>query len=269
MSALGKFASRMLGNPVGNDGSQLRNEMARLQALPRYQQTETDLLGEPLRLVDSASFLSSYREIFDEEIYRFPSLSNNPLILDCGANIGLGVIYWKRLYPSARIVAFEPDPGVFESLVWNCKQRQLEGVELVNKAVWSGPGEVSFLSEGADAGHVAFGSLRDATQTIQVPSVRLFDYLNEPIELLKLDIEGAEIEVLRDCQNKLDNINHLFVEYHSFLGQQQYLDEVFFILKRSGFRIHIKSELVTSMPFVERLNYLGLDNSLNIFAYRN
>src|SRR5258708_28642659 len=243
--------------------------MASLQAIPSYQRAETDLLGEPLRLVDSASFLSSYREVFGEEIYRFPSRSDDPLILDCGANIGLGLIYWKRLYPSARIVAFEPDPGVFESLVWNCNQRQLEGVELVNKAVWSGLGEVSFLSEGADAGHVAFGSLRDATRTIQVPSVRLFDYLDEPIELLKLDIEGAEIEVLRDCRNNLDNVNHLFVEYHSFLGQEQHLDEIFSILKRNGFRIHIKSELVTATPFVDRLNYLGLDNSLNIFAYRN
>src|SRR5258708_28120339 len=218
MSALGKFASRVLGSPGGNDGSHLRNEMARLQAMPRYQRTETDLLGGPLRLVDSASFLSSYREIFDEEIYRFPSRSDDPLIVDCCANIGLGVIYWKRLYPAARIIAFEPDPVVFESLVWNCNQRQLERVELVNKAAWSGRGEVSFLSEGADAGHVAFGGLRDATQTVQVPSVRLFDYLNEPIELLKLDIEGSEIEVLRGCQNHLDHVNQLFVEYHSFLG---------------------------------------------------
>src|SRR5438105_8034028 len=258
MSTFGKFRSlRRLRNSVEEDRLHRNNEMARLQAIPRYQRTETDLLGEPFRLVDSASFLSSYREIFEEEIYSFPSRSNNPLILDCGANIGLGVIYWKRLYPSSRIIAFEPDPAVFETLVWNCNQRHLEGVELVNKAVWSRPGEVSFLSEGADAGHVAFGTLRDARQTVQVPSVRLVDYLNEPIELLKLDIEGAEIEVLRDCHDQLDTVNRLFVEYHSFLGEEQHLDEIFSLLKTSGFRIHIKSELVTSVPFVDRLNYLG------------
>jgi FkbM family methyltransferase len=268
MSAVGRFTSRFR-RPAESEAPAWRNEIARLQALPRYQPTETKLFGESLRLVDAASFLASYREIFDEEIYKFASRSSNPLILDCGANIGLGEIYWKRLYPAARIIAFEPDPVVFETLSWNCSQRQLRNVELVSKAVWNGPGEVSFLSEGADAGHVALGNLRDVRQTIQVPSVRLRDYLSEPIELLKLDIEGAEFEVLSDCQNNLENVKHLFVEYHSFLGQEQRLDEIFSILKRNGFRIHVKSQLVTPMPFVDRLNYLGLDNSLNIFAYRD
>jgi FkbM family methyltransferase len=245
-----------------------QNEIARLEAMPRYLPTETDLLGEPLKLVDSASFLSAYRQIFEEEIYTFESDTDAPLILDCGANIGLSVIFWKGLYPSARIIAFEPDPHVFQALVWNCNRRGLENVELINKAVWSGPGEVSFRAEGADAGHVVAGGSRNGEQTIKVPTVRLVDYLTHPVALLKLDIEGAETEVLRDCQDNLLGVDHLFVEYHSFLGEEQHFDEIFSFLKRSGFRTHVKSELVTDRPFVRKLNYLGLDNSINIFAFR-
>lgn len=245
-------------------------EISRLEAMPRYVSTETDLLGQPMRLVDAASFLSAYRQIFEEETYRFVSANNEPRILDCGANIGLSVSYWKQLYPSAQIIAFEPDPHVFEVLGWNTKHRNLSGVELVNAAVWKETGNLPFNAEGADAGHLDYGTTADSVRPpVQVPTVRLRDYFDEPIDLLKLDIEGAEVEVLRDCKDKLATVRNLFVEYHSFRGMEQNLDEIFVILKRSGFRIHLKSELVAASPFVDRLDYLGMDNSVNLFAYRD
>ena len=223
-----------------------------------------------MRLVDLASFLSAYRQIFEEETYRFVSTKDNPLILDCGANIGLSASYWKQLYPSSRIVAFEPDPRVFEVLTWNTKHRNLDGVELVNAAVWKDVGNLPFSAEGADAGHLDYGTrANNGRQVVHVPTVRLREYLDVPIDLLKLDIEGAEVEVLRDCKDKLTTVRNLFVEYHSFKGMEQNLDEIFAILKQSGFRIHLKSELVAASPFVDRLDYLGMDNSVNLFAYRD
>jgi FkbM family methyltransferase len=271
MSTLRKFASLCrLKDPIENDRTLSRTEIARLKAMPRYQGSETDLLGKTLRFVDAASFLSAYRQIFDEETYSFAARASNPLILDCGANIGLSVIYWKQLYPFSRIIAFEPDPDVFEVLTWNCRQRNLADIELVNRAVWKEQGILPFCAEGADAGHLDYGTSMDRNRrSVQVPTVRLRDYLNEPIDLLKLDIEGAEVEVLKDCQWHLDAVRNLFVEYHSFHGSEQHLDEIFFILKKNGFRVHVKSELVSASPFVDRLNYLGMDNSLNMFAYRD
>lgn len=254
---------------VGKDLRERNLEIARLESIPRYEPATTSLLGETLRLVDSASFLSAYRQIFEQDLYSFRPQVSHPLIIDCGANIGLAVIYWKRQYPAARIVAFEPDPNVFEALAWNCKQLEIEDVQLLNKAVWNQEGELSFCPDGADAGHLAYQDLNAAQSSMQVGTLRLRDYLNEEIDLLKLDIEGAEIEVLRDCQDLLHNVNHLFVEYHSFLGREQHLDEIFSILKKSKFRIHIKSELVTANPFTDKFSYAGMDNSLNVFAYRS
>jgi hypothetical protein len=61
----------------------------------RYNSTVIDLFGSKFELVDSESFLYTYVELFENEIYRFNSSNKTPLILDCGANIGLSVIYFQ------------------------------------------------------------------------------------------------------------------------------------------------------------------------------
>src|SRR5215213_8336724 len=76
-------------------------ESRRLSKLPRYTKTTTNLLEKPLEIVDASSFFGIYREVFENEIYKFKSASENPLIIDGGSNIGLSVIYLKSLYPNA------------------------------------------------------------------------------------------------------------------------------------------------------------------------
>lgn len=257
---------RMLIDPVYR---YRHREIKRLESLPRYQPTTTSLLGEPSHLVDAVSFLSTYHQIFERQIYHFVSPRESPIILDCGAYIGLGILYWKRIYPAAHIVAFEPDPVVFRTLVKNCTQWELSGVELVNKAVWNADGDLPFWVEGADAGHLLPSSKVDAENSIAVPAVRLKHYLQLPVDLLKLDIEGAEVEVILDCADSLDRVDRLFVEYHSFVGQEQRIDSILSALRSADFRIHIQPELVSSKPFVKRLNDIGMDQRLNIFAYRD
>src|SRR5687767_14231773 len=67
-------------------------EVKRLQSTQRYQVATTSLLGRPIQLVDSLSFLSAYEQIIEREIYRFRHAEPDPLILDCGAHIGLAVL---------------------------------------------------------------------------------------------------------------------------------------------------------------------------------
>src|SRR5690349_11140691 len=71
-------------------------ELTRLAAMPRHVPFTTTLLGAPLRGVDGPSFTSSYDDIFRRGIYRFGSRRPAPYIVDCGANIGLSIIYFKR-----------------------------------------------------------------------------------------------------------------------------------------------------------------------------
>lgn len=259
-------SARWIANPL----KQL--ELHRLRSEERYVPGQTSLLHRPVQYVDAASFLSAYHAIFEEEIYAFLPTNEPPTIIDGGANIGLATLYWKKRWPEAEITAFEPDPQVFEILEWNCKQHGYPDATLIQKGLWSEDSRLQFDPDGADAGHLEenHAAIEDAQEdAVSVPVVRLVPFLDRPIDMLKLDIEGAETEVLLDCEGALDSVEHLFVEYHSYIDQEQRIDEVLHVLQNSGFRVHIQPELVADRPFVQRLESYGMDHRLNIFAYRS
>ena len=91
----------------------------RLQQMPRFFEVKADFFGVPIKAPDAASLVFLNRELFGQEIYKFQTDSEIPYILDCGANIGLSVIYFKKLFPNAKIVAFEPDKKIFDYLKFN------------------------------------------------------------------------------------------------------------------------------------------------------
>lgn len=252
----------------------------RLRNIPRYTPTSTSLFGRKVELVDAASFLFMYKEIFEQQIYRFKARHPKPLILDCGANVGLSIFYFKQLYPESQIVAFEPDNKVFQVLTKNVHELELTEVELIDKAVWSSQTTIEFMSEGADAGRVTQHSDQttsgsapvqdqiEALETYQVQTVRLRDYLTQPVDFLKVDIEGAETEVIKDCRDLLFNVENLFIEYHSFADEPQTLNIIVNILSEAGFRLHIHPPVTSAQPFYRRSVHLGMDMQLNIFAFR-
>src|SRR5690348_16684279 len=121
-------------------------ELTRLAGMPRHTPFTTTLLGAPLQGVDGPSFSSSYHDIFRRGIYRFDAHRAAPYIVDCGANIGLSIIYFKRLYPASRITAFEADDRVFEVLAHNVRAFDLKDVALCNRAVWHEDGDVTFFA---------------------------------------------------------------------------------------------------------------------------
>ena len=142
----------------------------------------------------------------------------------------------------------------------------LSNVTLINKAVWSSETVLEFMVEGADGGRVTHVELEK--EKYKVPTIRLCEYLNKPVDFLKLDIEGAETEVIKDCQNLLCNVNNLFVEYHSFVDEEQTLYILLNILHEAGFRVHIHPPVTSPQPFYYRYVNLGMDMQLNIFAFR-
>lgn len=100
-------------------------------------------------------------------------------------------------------------------------------------------------------------------------TTRLSKYLMQKVSFLKLDIEGAEYEVLHECRELLGNVQNIFVEYHSFADKKQELSGILKILENAGFRYYIEHIGVKSHhPFIGISNYVGFDNQLNIFGYR-
>ena len=102
-----------------------------------------------------------------------------------------------------------------------------------------------------------------------VETVRLADYLTQKTDMLKLDIEGAEYTVLKDCSHLLKHVENLFVEYHSYINKEQHLDDILHILKSNGFRYHLKESYSRKSPFTDRnLICENMEMAINIFAYR-
>ncbi len=241
----------------------------KLRETPRSQEVSFDFLNTPMKAPDAASLLFLNLELFELEIYKFSSSNDRPLIIDCGANIGLSVIYFKKLYPNAKVIAFEPDKKIFDYLKFNINSFNFNEVTLLNKGLWEEETTLSFYSEGADGGRVANESDKDNIITIE--TVKLSSYIKDVnIDFLKIDIEGAECDVLEECSPYLKTVKNIFVEYHSFVDKPQTLSKILSILEKSGFRYYIEHTGVKSKhPFESISNYVGFDNQLNIFGYRN
>ena len=229
---------------------------------------ERFFFGQKLYIHDHESFMSVYREIYREEVYKFTCTSREPYIIDCGANIGLATLYFKQCHPNSHIVAFEADPNIFKFLEKNVHSFGFRDVELINSAVFDVDDvELDFFTEGGAGGRVEKESL-GGSSCIRVKTTRLKKLLVQDIAFLKIDIEGAESRVIRDCRDNLKLVQNLFIEYHSFSADQQELHEILEIVRDVGFRYHIKSAYVTRFPFVNRNLNAGMDNQLNISCYR-
>ena len=224
--------------------------------------------GKNFEFHHSQSFYNTWVEIIRDGMYEFKTKSSHPYIIDCGANMGLSVFYFAKNYPGAEIVAFEPEPPIFDILQKNIATYNLANVKAYKKAVWNEETTLKFYTDHGMGGSVA--NVYTKQKPVEVEAVRLADYINKKVDMLKIDIEGSEYTVLNDCRHLLHHVENLFVEYHSFINQEQKLDELLLLLKETGFRYHIKGSFGMQRPFVER-NYAceNMDMAITIFAYRN
>jgi FkbM family methyltransferase len=194
-----------------------------------------------VRYVDAGSLQWQYEEIFAQRGYEVAGLGRTPYIVDCGGNIGLSVIWFKRRYPAARIVVFEPDPSLVDVLESNLRACRVGGVEVVRAAVGSRSGRVGYVSEGSDMGYVAAGS------ACSVESVRLSERIDEPVDILKVDIEGSEFDVLRDLctTGRIGLVRNIICEIHGRGEVQEQIGQLWNDLSKAGFRLTVSWARIT------------------------
>ena len=229
----------------------------------RHSPFRTVLFGRGFKGLDYLSFLWQYFEIFCLDSYQFEQKQENPVIIDCGSNIGLSLLYYHRNYSGATILAFEPSSTVFEYLQKNCERYGINA-ELKNEAIWIKDGEISFNDKGAD-----FGAIGPSELTVKAG--RLKDYLLhfKTVDFLKIDIEGAEVAVLEDVNEALKRVESIFIEYHSFASGNQELDKVLAILTENGFRYSIQVPNPKPSPLRRiRTTTEGMDFQANIWGKR-
>jgi FkbM family methyltransferase len=211
-------------------------------------------------------FLHALKEIFADKCYD-QSLPEDAYIIDCGSNIGLSILYLKSIAPEANIIGFEPDEANYALLKKNIQENRLENITLHQAAVWTANTELSFEVTGSMGSAI---SLDNKENTIKVKGLRLKDFLSKKVDFLKIDIEGAEYEVMKDISDSLHYVRNLFVEYHGTYKQNNELLEILDILHKNGFSFYIKEAAsVYDRPFVpEKNGEWNYDVQLNIFCRR-
>jgi FkbM family methyltransferase len=141
-----------------------------------------------------------YKEIFVDRCYDVTFDQSAPLIVDIGANSGLFALRMKQLCPAAKISCYEPFPPNFSQLQNTISVNKLDSVTPLQKAVGARPGRAKlFLHKRNMGGHSFYATEALNTDYVDVEVVDLpsiLDGLQQQVDLLKLDCEGAEFDIL-------------------------------------------------------------------------
>ncbi len=158
--------------------------------------------------------------------YRWHGLTPEPgwRVVDVGANIGAFSLWAERL--GSDVIAFEPEPKTYASLVANVAGRQVSTRQaaLVGEAV---PAVRLYLSGVRSTRHTLLAKEIESGaplrgEFIDVPTVTVADVVGEGCDLLKLDCEGAEFEALRQADDEtLRRAQRLVIEYHRIGGEPE------------------------------------------------
>lgn len=179
-------------------------------------------LGGSLRMYASSAIEARflYEEIFSEGCYDDLDLPARPFVVDVGANIGMFVVFVKRMRPAAEVLAFEPAPQSAELLRRNIELHGLDNVTVRPVALGGvAESDVPFtyypMIPGNSTRYPEMKELQKANmsrtmgakvvarmhhgQQISIAVERLSASLraDRPIDLLKLDVEGSEVDVLQ------------------------------------------------------------------------
>ena len=171
---------------------------------------------------DYPSLINLYTEIFLKQVYQVHLAQQKPFIIDCGANIGVSVLFFKKRDPESVIWAFEPNPNSFHLLKKNVLQNRLQDVTLYNCALSSVNGRSKFfipLNKNSLNGSSRAG-LNEGYETT-VEARKLSDLVGDvKPDFVKMDIEGDEVIVIKDLidHGRLTSINEFIIEYHPKVG---------------------------------------------------
>jgi FkbM family methyltransferase len=162
-------------------------------------------------------------EVLAGSSYNFQLLDlvgSQPVVVDCGANIGSFSLACKTLKPDCRIIAVEPDKDSYEALKTNLAR--FDSITLVQAALTNRNGTVTLNSGKSDgvANSIFAGKMVSASSSA-VESKATAEFLsevkrqNQTIDVLKMDTEGGEWFLLEIPTPILADIGVIYMEYHS------------------------------------------------------
>jgi len=159
---------------------------------------------------------ATFEEVILREDYNLTINFNPSTIIDGGANIGLTSVFFANKYPQADIVAVEPEEGNFEMLKKNTKN--YGGISLIRSGIWSHSAILSVIDEGKGNNSFTVTEVLSA-RADSINAISIYEIMQErswdTIDILKLDIEGAEKNVFeKNFAQWLPRVKILIIEFH-------------------------------------------------------
>jgi FkbM family methyltransferase len=155
-----------------------------------------------------SSYLGAVRNALTDEELEFviPHLDDAKIFIDVGANFGAFVIPLAKLAQNTRFFAFEPNPMTAGALRANIRLNGVANVTAIEAAISDADGEVTF-SDTNDPATNRILEADDHGLTVVARSLDSFchEYALERIDFLKIDVEGAELDVLHGAANQFSN----------------------------------------------------------------
>ena len=184
-------------------------------------------LKQPIRgtvsLRRKGSDVLTFYEVVKDEVYSdvLKHVRNCRTLIDIGANIGLASLYFANSYPHCRLMAVEPNPTTYDLLETNLSSLTANGrSKVVKLAVWSHEASLA-ADRGVDADHYSAFATKEVSINEwdgQIEGVTMETLISKSgfseVDLLKVDIEGAEVELFRGRVDWLKKINAIAIEFH-------------------------------------------------------
>lgn len=178
-------------------------------------------LKDPVFLRNKYYDTHIFNQIFIREEVNFGSNNYPKMIVDCGANIGLSTLYFRRQFPNSFIISIEPELSNFKLLLKNASN--YDKIDCLHAAVWNKNGKVNIIDNGGGVASFITKQVGEHDNIVgQIDSFTIKEVMskfNVPfIDLVKMDIEGSEFELFDHKTEEWTNkIDMLAIELHEGL----------------------------------------------------
>jgi len=188
-----------------------------------------------------------FKEIFNRELYRKMKIGENDVVLDAGANIGLFVV--KYASKCKKIVAYEPEPENFKMLKANLKRNNINNVVVLRKCIVGNEDQerILYVNTGKDTSSHTLTPVRGRAK-INVSCENINNIIETyGINKIKMDVEGAEFEILMGITNEnYGEIDNIALEFHFFSFKKKKLEiywELVNRLKENFWKVEYKKNV--------------------------
>lgn len=217
-----------------------KDELKEIIYMPNYRY--------PILLRSHTTDYSTFKQIFIKEDYNINFSFDPEIIIDAGANIGLASIYFSNRFPSALVYAIEPEKSNYSTLLKTVNA--YSNVTPINAALHHtnnlrlelfdrGIGHWGFTTQAVKNNNRV--TKLDKIETVSIYSI-ISLYSLKIIDILKIDIEGAEVEVFqKNSELWLPRVRCIIIEFHERFRPNSQLP-ITQLLRANGFEAYNKGE---------------------------